>query len=189
MFWMVSETFHFPEKPGTCHVTLFNAQSASVFSSFSSDILELLLRPSNHQSSITKFEPKKEINVFIQQNLKSMRKPSPTSRFGRTVKQGYLSTASHYSRIRYRVRLYLQRTASTSWSPIHPLNLFHTTCALWTNSATVVEHSLPACQIYIFCWMYATFSLVRPSLYLQEPFLIKPRSLFSSKASSPSMIR
>lgn len=45
------------------------------------------------------------------------------------------------------------------------------------------------CQISIFCRLYASCTLARPSLYLHKLFLMKLRSLFSSKASSPSMIR
>lgn len=112
----------------------------------------------------------------------------PTPRSWRTVKHEYLSTAFHHSRIGCRLWLYLQQTASTSWSPIHPLNLFQATCGLWMNSP-LVECSLSTCQISIFRWLNASWTLARLSLYLHKQFLIKLKSLFSSKASSPSMIR
>lgn len=112
----------------------------------------------------------------------------PTPRSWRTVKREYLSTAFHHSHFGCRLWLYLQQTASTSWSPIHPLNLFQTTCGLWMNSP-LVECSLSTCQISIFRWLYASWTLARLSLYLHKQFLIKLKSLFSSKASSPSMIQ
>lgn len=86
VIWMMSETFHFPEKPGARHVTLFNAQSASFVSSFSSDVL---LRPLNHRSAIIKFEPKKKIIVLSWQIWKVYECCRPP----RAVRDKYLSTS------------------------------------------------------------------------------------------------
>lgn len=60
IIWMISETFHCPEKPHTSR-NLILYTVGQFASCFSSDVMDILLRPINHQSTKKSIEPRKKI--------------------------------------------------------------------------------------------------------------------------------